>query len=355
MGNVKKTVGLVCLGALCVLMIVLGVRTAGYVQLTREEAATTPTAEPVGGNVMVVTPDPNAPTAEPVLKNGAQGDDVTNLQSRLKTLGYYSGEIDGQFGNATREAVMLFQYQNGLDTDGVVGSETRALLFSADAQMFVATPTPAPTNTPVPLANQPWNVHGMPLLVNKEHPLPDGYQCAELVNMTQYCDKNVVKIKANGIEGERTAVDALMTMLRAAEDEGIDHWQVSAGWRSVSYQQTLLDKKTAEYRKQGLSASKALSAALKTVAEPGTSEHHTGLAFDITVPGVSFKGTKQSNWISQHCWEYGFILRYTEEKEAITGFSAEAWHFRYVGEEHSLKMRDENLCLEEYIEKYGKL
>ena len=58
MGNVKKTVGLVCLGALCVLMIVLGVRTAGYVQLTREEAATTPTAEPVGGNVMVVTPDP---------------------------------------------------------------------------------------------------------------------------------------------------------------------------------------------------------------------------------------------------------------------------------------------------------
>ena len=109
MGNVKKTVGLVCLGALCVLMIVLGVRTAGYVQLTREEAATTPTAEPVGGNVLVVTPDPNAPTAEPVLKNGAQGDDVTNLQSRLKTLGYYSGEIDGQFGNATREAVMLFR------------------------------------------------------------------------------------------------------------------------------------------------------------------------------------------------------------------------------------------------------
>ena len=70
---------------------------------------------------------------------------------------------------------------------------------------------------------------------------------------------------------------------------------------------------------------------------------------------MSFKGTKQSNWISQHCWEYGFILRYTEEKEAITGFSAESWHFRYVGEEHSLKMRDENLCLEEYIEKYGKL
>ena len=57
--------------------------------------------------------------------------------------------------------------------------------------------------------------------------------------------------------------------------------------------------------------------------------------------------------MAEHCWEYGFILRYTEEKEAITGFIAEAWHFRYVGVEHSLIMRDENLCLEEYIEKYG--
>lgn len=172
--------------------------------------------------------------------------------------------------------------------------------------------------------------------------------------MREYCDPGVVKIKGSGIEGERVAVDALMEMLRAARADGVDNWQVSAGWRSIGYQQQLLDNKAAEYRANGFSSSKARSAALKTVAEPGTSEHHTGLAFDITVPGVSFKGTRQSDWISEHCWDFGFILRYAEDKEAVTGFVAEAWHFRYVGIEHALIMRDENLCLEEYLERYGQ-
>lgn len=167
------------------------------------------------------------------------------------------------------------------------------------------TVTPTPTLEPTQANAEPWNVDGMPLLVNKEHPLPEDYTCANLVNMADYCDPDVVKIKANGIEGEQVAVDALMVMLQAAQAEGIDNWQVSAGWRSVGYQQQLLDDKIAEYKAEGFSSTNARSAALKTVAEPGTSEHHTGLAFDITVPGVSFKGTEQSDWISEHCWEYG--------------------------------------------------
>lgn len=350
--NMKKIIGLVCLGALCVGAAVMGVRVTQVARQTMVEAATTPTPVPApAANMLAVTPDPNAPTPEPVLKNGSEGDLVKTLQARLQELGYYTGEIDGQFGNGTREAVYLFQQQNGLSADGVVGSDTRALLYSPQAQPMTVTPTP--TLEPAPANAEPWNVDGMPLLVNKEYPLPEDYACANLVNMTDYCDPDVVKIKANGIEGEQVAVDALMVMLQAAQAEGIGNWQVSAGWRSISYQQQLLDDKIAEYRAEGFSSANARSAALKTVAEPGTSEHHTGLAFDITVPGVSFKGTDQSDWISEHCWEYGFILRYAEDKEDITGFVAEAWHFRYVGTEHSLIMRDENLCLEEYIEKYG--
>lgn len=350
--NVKKIIGLVCLGALCVGVAIMGVRVTQVAQQTMVEAATTPTPVPApAANMLAVTPDPNAPTPEPVLKNGSEGDQVKTLQARLQELGYYSGEIDGQFGNGTRDAVYLFQQQNGLSADGVVGSDTRALLYSVEARPMTVTPTP--TLEPTQANAEPWNVDGMPLLVNKEHPLPEDYACANLVNMTDYCDPDVVKIKANGIEGEQVAVDALMVMLQAAQAEGIDNWQVSAGWRSVGYQQQLLDDKIAEYKAEGFSSANARSAALKTVAEPGTSEHHTGLAFDITVPGVSFKGTVQSDWISEHCWEYGFILRYAEDKEDITGFVAEAWHFRYVGTEHSLIMRDENLCLEEYIEKYG--
>ena len=90
------------------------------------------------------------------------------------------------------------------------------------------------------------------------------------------------------------------------------------------------------------------------MADPGTSEHHTGLAFDLAITGeASFGATKQSVWLAQHCWEYGFIIRYPSDKTAITRISYEPWHVRYVGTEHALIMRDENLCLEEYIAKYA--
>ena len=72
-------------------------------------------------------------------------------------------------------------------------------------------------------------------------------------------------------------------------------------------------------------------------------------AFDITVAGTTFKGTEQQKWLQKHCWDYGFIVRYQEDKEAITGFLAECWHIRYVGVRHSVIMRDQNLCLEEYL------
>ena len=87
------------------------------------------------------------------------------------------------------------------------------------------------------------------------------------------------------------------------------------------------------------------------MADPGTSEHHTGLAFDITVAGTIFKGTKQQIWLHKNCWDYGFIVRYQDGKEDVTGFIAEDWHIRYVGVEHATAMRDQNLSLEEYLAK----
>ena len=103
------------------------------------------------------------------------------------------------------------------------------------------------------------------------------------------------------------------------------------------------------YRAEGFTQEKAVSATRNTVADPGASEHHTGLAFDITVAGTIFKGTEQQIWLHKHCWDYGFIIRYQEDKEDITGFLAECWHIRYVGLPHSTEMRDRNLCLEEYL------
>ena len=193
----------------------------------------------------------------------------------------------------------------------------------------------------------------LPLLVNKDNPVSEDFMPADLVVLNDVMDSKLGKIKYKNTQANRTAAEALTAMLEAARADGVTKWQVSAAYRSFQDQEKMLEKKISYYRNKnsGWSRSRARSAALRTVAEPGCSEHHTGLAIDINVPGASaFKGTKQCKWLHKHCWEYGFILRYPEGKEAITGYSAEAWHIRYVGVEHALIMRDTGLCLEEYLQ-----
>ena len=193
----------------------------------------------------------------------------------------------------------------------------------------------------------------LPLLVNKDHPLEEDFVPADLVLLTDVLDTSVVHVKHKDTMAVRTAAEALETMLEAACADGIKNWQINTAYRSYRDQETLLNQKIRAYQKEhsGWSKARARSAALRTVAEPGCSEHHLGLAFDITAKGASaFKGTKQCKWLHAHCWEYGFIVRYQEDKEAITGFTAEEWHIRYVGTEHSLAMYDANFCLEEYLD-----
>ena len=346
-GNPKKLIGLIALAILLIAAIILGVRVAGLVDLTYTEMHLTPTPEPPYGNVMQVTIDPSLPTPAPMLRSGSEGEEVVKLQTRLRELGYYTGEIDGQFGPGTREAVTLFQRQHGLGADGIVGQETRDMLDSDQAQ-------PMATAEPVEEALAGLTPDGLPMLVNRTHLLPEGYVPSDLVTMNDYCDSGIVTIKYSGTQADRTAVDALLTMLMAAHQDGITVWQISSAYRTVAYQKSLFDEQKKEYLDRGFSEDRAISATRQTVADPGSSEHHLGTSFDITVPGVSFKGTAQANWLAEHCWDYGFILRYTEEKESITGFLAEPWHFRYVGIEHSIPMRDSGLCLEEYLELYGQ-
>ena len=367
---VKKLLCCVLLGLLAVTAAFLCIRAAGLVQPLREELARTPTPDPVIGNVMQITPDPAAPTQPPLLKTGSAGEAVTHLQKRLTELGYYSGEVDGRFGQGTQTAVLAFQQQNSLDADGIAGAATLTLLYSSEALGAAITPTPEPTqastSTPVPeettevlpvaaVSRKPYvRPDGLPLLVNREHLLPADYQPCDLVVMNDYCPADVVRIKYKNTQAEREAVDALIVMLRDAIAQGIDNWQISAAYRDEAYQQRLFDNQVNAFMKDnGLSRAKAIQATRKTVADPGTSEHHIGTSFDITVPGVSFKGTRQADWLAEHCWDYGFILRYTKEKESVTGFLAEAWHFRWVGLEHAQIMRRENLCLEEYLDRYG--
>lgn len=289
----------------------------------------------------VPTPTPSATPA--MLSSGSSGDEVKALQSRLQQLGFYSGVLDGDYGKGTRAAVKLFQAQHGLDDDGIAGQKTLEMLYSSAAQPMLITPTPAAVQV---LAGS------QPMLVNRQHPVASDFAPADLVNLSEYCDSSLVKIKYDGTQGVREAADALIRMLEAAKADGITNWQVSAAYRSYADQQRIFNNKVKSFQNNNpdWSLSRCRSAASVTVADPGASEHHTGLAFDMTVPNTSmFLGTRQCTWLHQHCWEYGFILRYTDEKQQITGFAGEAWHIRYVGTEHSLAMQQSGQCLEEYL------
>lgn len=149
-GKMNRSTIIVC--------VLLGILAAGVavslcvffptLQETIQIASETPTPVPdFPLNVMAVTRDPSQPTRPPVLQNGSQGDKVTELQTKLRELGYYAGEIDGRFGNGTRDAVRFFQQINGLDADGIAGEQTMNILNSGEA-IHAPEITPPPSSTP---------------------------------------------------------------------------------------------------------------------------------------------------------------------------------------------------------------
>ena len=300
----------------------------------------TPTPDPAQSTPIPTAAPTSAPTSEAArtLKKGSTGADVKKLQQALIDLGYLSDTADGTFGAKTQDAVTLFQAVNGLDADGLAGAKTQALLFSGTALSADQAP---PTD--------------FLMLVNRSHKLSKTDVPTDLVEIASVLSADIVKVKYAGTKANRTAVEALGKMLSAAISEGVSNFQISSAYRTYSEQQKLVDNSVAKYQKNNPSWSRdrCLSATYQTVAPAGSSEHQTGLAFDITVPGVSFTGTEQQKWLHQHCAEYGFIVRFTAEKQKLTGFVAESWHFRYVGVEAAKTITQNNWCLEEYIEKMG--
>lgn len=277
---------------------------------------------------------------ELLLRSGSTGLEVRQMQERLQALGYYTGELDGKFGGGTKAAVERFQLQHGLEPDGMAGTATLTMLASAQAQPFVATPKP----------QLPASQGGLPLLVNRTHALDPGYQPKDLVKLSSLMPKDLMILKNPDVQGSRPAVEALFKMIQAAKADGQEIWQVSEGYRTHQRQQELFEAQVQRYIKEdGMSEEVARKSTEKTVALPGTSEHHTGLAFDLTVPDRHFGDTPQARWLEDHCWDHGFIIRYTKAKEQITGYLPEPWHVRYVGIEEARFMKKHNLALEEYL------
>ena len=346
---------IVLFALLLVGIIVFGAKSVNQWNAYAVAAAVTPTPSATVRPVSVTqapgfatrTPAPTAvpeitPTPGP-LASGAKGDRVTQLQQRLKELGYYSSAVDGQFGSGTKSAVRAFQKQHGLDDDGIAGEKTLAVLYSDRARSYEPTPTPPPATDLMS--------RSIPLLVNKWHKLPDDFAPANLVTVKDVAG-DLLLYDDNQFQGVREAVDALVQLIRAAKADGVTPWKLGGAYRTIKNQQRIFDNRVEKYLKEhdGATRKQAIANTRLTVADPGCSEHHTGLAFDLNVPGAFFVDTAQYLWLKQHCWDYGFIMRYTDEKEDLTGIIGEEWHIRYVGVDHARRIRDLDYCLEEYVE-----
>lgn len=159
-----------------------------------------------------------------------------------------------------------------------------------------------------------------------------------------------------GLKVDKRIQEDLDEMLSACQEAGLRPLICSA-YRTQAVQTRLYKNKISRLRAAGYSRESAEAEAGRWVAVPGTSEHQTGLALDIVSAGYQVLNKKQADtaeqkWLMEHCWEYGFILRYSSEKSEITGIGYEPWHYRYVGKEAALAMRDSGQCLEEYLEEY---
>lgn len=188
--------------------------------------------------------------------------------------------------------------------------------------------------TIIPITDaEKWNL----AIINTKYPLPDSY----------------APTLSNAINGSNIQLDSRVSeryaeMYAAAKLSGCVLTPYS-GYHSYALQETNYNRKVNFYVNQGISAEEANQKASAQVLPAGCSEHNAGLAMDIVSASSDFINTKEYKWLCENAHNYGFILRYPEDKTAITGMNFEPWHWRYVGTQAAKEMKEKNQCLEEYL------
>lgn len=182
------------------------------------------------------------------------------------------------------------------------------------------------------------NPNDVLVLVNKNNRLPSNYipDNLQMINV-MYANENKYLRKEACIAFEKLSKDASIL--------GYKVIAVSA-YRDYNYQKQLYNKYVEE---QGKKKADTFS------ARPGHSEHQTGLTIDVMGSNEDydlFEKSPEFEWMQKNAHKYGFILRYPHNKEKITGFKYEPWHYRYVGEKVAKIIYDEQITLEEYYDKY---
>ncbi len=177
-------------------------------------------------------------------------------------------------------------------------------------------------------------------LVNPWNTIPENWQ-VELVSI------------GSGHQVDRRCCEDLMAMLAACRAAGLKPI-VRSSYRTQATQKQLYENKVRQWKSYGYSDAEARKTAATIVAVPGTSEHQLGWAVDLVDASYQVLDEKQAEtpaqqWLMEHSWEYGFILRYPTDKSDLTGIIYEPWHYRYVGRTYAEQIHESGLCLEEWL------
>ena len=228
--------------------------------------------------------------------------------------------------------------------DGYVNSEFEVVQDDEkiDADEILNNTSTISENTTGEEQNIPTATDWRLVLINKQHPIPEGYSFTlGTIRGNMKCDERIIP--------------EIMEMLQAAKKDGIN-LVICSPYRDLNRQEVLFNRKIQAYMKKGMSYMDAYRVASQSVTVPGASEHQIGLALDIICDSYSslnagFGGTEAGEWLAEHSCEYGFILRYPEGKEKITGIEYEPWHFRYVGKDAAMQITKEGITLEEFLDR----
>jgi len=154
------------------------------------------------------------------------------------------------------------------------------------------------------------------VLVDKQHPLPEGYEPPDLVPLKDY------KLRTTwpDLMLRKSIMPAVLEMVRAAKADGVTI-TFSSTYRSYKYQEGLFAREVKMYGRE---------MAERESAHPGFSQHQLGTAIDFGTISDGYEKTREGRWVSAHAGEYGFTLSYPPDYEQITGYRYESWHYRYI-------------------------
>lgn len=281
------------------------------------------------------------------LQKGDEGEPVHHLQKIIQKIDY-PVKSTGKFDKETTWAITDLQLQqDDLEATGIYDKDTMEIIEKILEEKLDIEPGSA-LNQPEEETNADGsaivdNPYEILSLVNKQNALPDGYIPEDLVvpNVRFPFTEDLPKKQMR-----KVAADALTDMFEAGDEDGVDLFAQS-GYRSFDRQEAIFASYSEENGEE---------AANNFSARPGESEHQTGLTMDITSPDINYElntdfgKTDEGKWVKEHAAEFGFIIRYPEDKEDITEYQYEPWHLRYVGKRAAKEIVDNNLSLEEYIQ-----